>query len=182
MYNLQFRGCIKSYIVLCTLYISFTSCTHETVFNEVKVNDTYSVLIPEYLSPSAKLSENASLQYQSEEREVYAMIVEESREQMQNYDLDYDLQTYFTNIVSKPFTEKIKNGKVEIPGKQDINGNNALITEITGNINNTDIYYKMAVVETPATFYQVLIWTRADRKAEYEADMMKVIGSFKELK
>lgn len=170
------------YLILATCYLLLAACTRETVFTEVKVNDTYTILMPEYLTPGTALHEKASLQYQNTEKEMYAMVVEESKEEMQNYGLDYDLETYFTNIVSKPFTEKIKNGKVSIPGKMDINGKNALITEITGNINDTDIYYKMAVIETPATFYQVLIWTRADRKAETEADMMKAIGSFRELK
>jgi len=169
-------------ITFCLLIlVTVVSCSKETIFNEVKINNTYSMLVPEYLSAAAKVKEQASFQYQNEEKEVYALVIEETKESLLNYGLEYDLATYFTNIVSTPFTEKIKDGKVSIPGKQKINGLDALIAEITGNINNTDIFYKMAVVETPKAFYQVLTWSRADQKVNYEKDMMKMIESFKML-
>ena len=171
--------------ILCALpvvaFIAFNSCIKETVFNEVKVNGQYSVLIPEYLTPAAGMHQQASLQYQNEEKEIYVLVINESKADMQAYDLNYDIDTYYKNIVSTPFLETLKNGKVSIPGRQEINGNKALVAEITGVLNGIDVYYKMAVIETNKKFYQVLTWTRADRKEKYEKDLFKIIESVKEI-
>jgi hypothetical protein len=39
----------------------------------------------------------------------------------------------------------------------------------------------MGVIETPYAFYQILTWTRADKKDEFQPDMNAMIESFKEL-
>lgn len=172
---------IRNVTLLILVAFSFASCKHETVFNEVKVNNRFSVVVPDYMQPCADLHKDASLQYQNTELDIYAMVIEEKKSTMQDYDLDYDIDTYFKNIASQPFIENIKNGKVSPAGRQTIDGNKTLTSEITGNIDGTDVYYKLAIVETKFSFYQILTWTRADRKEKYIADMTKFIESFKEL-
>jgi hypothetical protein len=145
----------------------------------VKVNDRYAISIPEYLQPCVDLHKDASFQYQNTDKDIYAFVIDERKKTMAKYDLDYDLDVYF-KVASQPFLET-KNGKVSTPGKEKINGCEALISEITGNVDGIDVYYKMGVVETPYAFYQILTWTRADKKEEYAADMNRMIESFKEL-
>ncbi len=168
-------------ISFLVVILTFTSCKKQTTFNEVTVNDKYTILIPDYVKPSAGMHQQASLQYQNQEKEFYVLVIDESQSDMKAYDLNYDIETYFQNIVSLPFKENIKNGVVSTPQKREINGANALVAEITGSVNNTDVFYKMAVIESPNKFYQVLTWTRADQKKEYEEDMLKIIESLKEL-
>jgi hypothetical protein len=170
----------RSLFLICILF-SLSSCYHETVFTEVKVNDRYSILVPDYLQPCANLHKDASLQYQNIEKDIYAIVIDEKKITMQGYDLDYDIDLYFKNIASQPFLEKIKDGKISSPENKQINGNKALIAEITGKLEQTEVYYKLAVIETPYEFYQLLTWTRAENKEKYENDMIKIIESFKEL-
>ncbi|MCX6294557.1 MAG: hypothetical protein NTX97_00595 [Bacteroidetes bacterium] len=172
---------INRYIFLFIIPFAFVSCKRETVFTEVKVNNRYSMLVPDYLQPCTDLHKDASLQYQNIEKDVYAMVIDEKKKTMQDYSLDYDIDTYFNNIASQGFAENIKDGKVGIPGRQEINGHKALIAEVTGKIENNDVYYKLALVETPYEFYQILIWTRAQNKKDLEPDIIKMIESFKEL-
>jgi hypothetical protein len=171
----------KRFAFLFIIPFIFSACKHETAFNEVKVNDRYSVAIPEYLQPCADLHPDASLQYQNMEKDIYAIVIDEKKITMQNYDLDYDLDLYFNNIVSQPFLESIKDGKVSPPGRQKIDGHNALVANITGKIQDNEVFYKLALIETPYEFYQVLIWTHLDDKEKIEPDMIKIIESFKEL-
>jgi len=163
--------------------ISFmlASCQHETIFTEVKVNDRYSISIPDYLQPCADLHKDASMQYQNAEKDIYAIVINEKKITMQEYNLDYDIDLYFKSIASQPFLETIKDGKVSIPGRQEIDGHKALIAEITGKIEETEVYYKLAVIESRYEFYQLLIWTRAEHKEKYEKDMITIVESFKEL-
>lgn len=171
----------KRYICLLIVPFALGSCKHETVFTEVKVNNRYSLEIPDYLQPCTDLHKDASMQYQNIEKDIYAMVIDEKKIMMQNYNLDYDLDTYFNNIASQGFAENIKDGKVSIPGRQEINGHKALIANVTGKIENNEVYYKLGLIETPYEFYQILIWTRAQNKEELEPDMIRMIESFKEL-
>lgn len=169
------------YILLLIIPIAFSSCKHETVFTEVKVNNRYSMSIPDYLQPCTDLHKDASMQYQNIEKDIYAMVIDEKKKTMQDYSLDYDIDTYFNNIASQGFAENIKDGKVSIPGRQEIHGNKALIAEVTGKIENNEVYYKLGLIETPYEFYQILVWTRASNKEELEPDIIKMIESFQEL-
>ena len=169
------------FLFLFIVVFTITSCKHEPVFTEVKVNNRFAISVPDYMQPCADLHKDASLQYQNTELDVYALVIEEKKATMETYNLDYDIDLYFKNIASQAFIENIKNGKVSPPGRQTIDGNKALTSEITGNIDGTDVYYKMAIVESKFSFYQILAWTRVDRKEKYEGDMTKFIESFKEL-
>lgn len=171
----------KYSIAVLLISLTLVSCTHETVFKEVKVNNRYSINIPDYLQPCADIHKDASLQYQNVDKDIYAIVINEKKITMQAYDLDYDLDLYFNSVASRPFLETIKDGKVSPPGRQEINGNKAIIAEITGKIEANEVYYRMAVIESPYEYYQVLIWTRAANKDKYLADMTQMIESFKEL-
>lgn len=158
-----------------------SSCKHNAVFTDVKANNRYTIAIPDYLLPCTDLDKGASLQYQNTEKDVYLVVLDEKKKTMASYDLNYTVDTYFNAIASQGFIESIKNGKVSIPGRETINGNKALIAEITGMIDQTNVVYKMAVIETPVAFYQILVWCRAENKDKYEGDMLQIIESFKEM-
>lgn len=178
---IQNKKMFKRYFILLFIPICFATCKHETVFTEVKVNNRYAISMPDYLQPCADIQPDASLQYQNVEKEIYAIVIDEKKSTMQNYDLDYDIDTYFKNITSQGFLENIKDGKISIPGRQEINGNKALIADVSGKLEQNEVYYKLALIESPYEFYQILIWTKADNKANVEGDMIKIIESFKEL-
>lgn len=173
----MFRKLLFSIAIISTI----TSCTKETVFKEVKVNDRYSISVPDYFQPCTDLHKDASLQYQNTEIDIYAMVIDERKKTMENYSLDYDIELYYNNIASQPFLETIKDAKISPAGRQTIDGHKVIITEITGKIEQNAVYYKLAVIETPYAFYQLLIWTRDDNREKYEPDMTRMIESFKEL-
>jgi hypothetical protein len=172
---------LRKFLVLLVVSTAVSGCTHETEFKEVKVNNRYAISIPDYLQPCADLHKDASLQYQNVEKDIYAIVIDEKKVTMQDYNLDYDIDLYFNSIASQPFLETIKDGKVSPPGRQDISGNKALIAEITGKIDANAVYYRLCVIESPYEFYQILVWTRAENKDKYLPDMTRMIESFKEL-
>ena len=137
--------------------------------------------VPDYLQPCTDLHKDASMQYQNVEKDIYALVIDEKKKTMQNYSLDYDIDTYFNNISSQGFSENIKGAKVSVPFRQEIHGQKALIAEVTGKMENNDVYYKLGLIETPYEFYQILVWTRASNKAELEPDIVKMVESFQEL-
>ena len=169
----------RKILTLCSLLFLIASCSNETAFREVKVNDRYAVSIPEYLQPCVDLHKDASFQYQNTDKDIYAFVIDERKKTMAKYDLDYDIALYY-KVATQPFSEA-KNGIVGVPVKEKIDGHDALVSEIKGNLDGIDVYYKIGVIETPFAFYQILTWTRADNKDKYEGDMTRMIESFKEL-
>ncbi|HRG38478.1 MAG TPA: hypothetical protein PK289_08100 [Bacteroidia bacterium] len=168
-------------ILFLLLPLVFFSCNKETTFTEVSVGKKYSIQIPTYMKPCNDIQKDASLQYQNLEKDIYAIVIDEKKVTMQNYDLNFNLDTYYNNISSQGFSESIKNGKISIPGRQEINGNKALVSDITGKLEENEVFYKFAVIESPYEFYQILTWTRAEHREKMEKDMIKIIESFKEL-
>src|ERR1035437_2270908 len=98
---------IRNSTFLLLIVFSFASCKHETVFTEVKVNNRFAISVPEYMQPCADLHKDASLQYQNTELDIYAMVIEEKKSTMEDYNLDYDIDLYFKNIASQAFIENI---------------------------------------------------------------------------
>ena len=172
---------LNRYVLILIIAFAVASCKHETVFTEVKVNNRYSLTIPDYMQPCTDLHKDASMQYQNIDKDIYILVIDEKKKTMQDYSLDYDIDTYFNNIASQGFSENIKDGKVSIPGRQQINGHKALIAEITGKIEENEVYYKLGLIETPYEFYQILVWTRAQNKENLQEDITKMIESFQEL-
>lgn len=171
----------KRYLFFLVTVLVISSCNHKTVFTEVTINNRYSISVPDYLQPCKDLHKDASMQYQNAEKGIYALVIDEKKKTMQDYDINYDIDAYFNNIAKQGFIESIKNGKISVPGRQEINGNKALIAEVTGKVEQTDVYYKLAIIETPYTFYQILSWTSAENKEKFEPDMVKMIESLKEM-
>ncbi|HSH67010.1 MAG TPA: hypothetical protein VLB84_14760 [Bacteroidia bacterium] len=167
--------------LLFIFVVLFISCNQETTFSEVNVNDRYSIMIPTYMKACNDIQKDASLQYQNLDKDVYVIVIDEKKVTMQDYDLNFNLDSYYNSISSQGFSESIKNGKISIPGRQEINGNKALIADITGKLEENEVYYKLAVVETPYEFYQIMTWTRAAHREKLEKDMITIIESFKEL-
>lgn len=174
-------GMIRKLLFSIAIFTLISSCKKETAFKEVKVNERYAISIPDYLQPCVDLHADASFQYQNTDKDIYAFVIDERKKTMASYDLDYDINLYFENIASQPFHEIIKNGKVSPPKKEKIDGHDALVSEITGSVDGIEVYYRMGVIETPYAFYQILTWTRADKKEEFQPDMNTMIESFKEL-
>lgn len=135
------------------------------------------------MEPTNDITEEASLQFQNEEFKIYTIVINESKEDMRVNGLvdSADIHLYFENITSNAFIEQMNNGVVSKPEELNINGSKALIAEITGEFNNTGVFYKFAVVETEKYFNQILVWTRADKKRNFEDDMLKIIKSFREI-
>jgi len=171
----------KQFLFLLIAISVFSSCNKKTVFKEVKINNRYCVLMPDYLQPCTDLDKQASLQYKNGETGIYALVIEDRKKEMQNYDVNLDIDSYFNTIAKQGFVEGIKDGKISIPGRQEINKNKALVADVTGKVNEIEVLYKMAIIETPYTFYQVLIWTSAENKEKLQPDMIKIIESFREL-
>jgi hypothetical protein len=151
----------------------------KTNFKEVKGKTNFTMQMPEYLTEVTDLNADASLQYSNTKEEVYLIVIDDSKEELKKADVTYTLQQYF-DFAAKNLEGSVSNYKLATPVSKTINGNKALVGEITGKFQQYDVYYKIGAIESPKNFYQVVTWTMGDKKDKYAADMDTMIESLKE--
>lgn len=116
-----------------------------------------------------------SLQYESADKDLHVLVIDESKAKIISFGLDYDLDTYM-----KIATRAQDKDGVYVNKSLTINGNKALQTEIKETSNSVKKVYKLTCIETQKFFYQVLIWSDEDKFDSNKEDMEKMINSFKE--
>ncbi len=161
----------------------------ETVKTEtVKVNNLYTVEIPAFLTKAKHLNEEASLQYQNLLKEVYIVVLDESKEAVETVIIDNGLEDYYTfdvdgyaNLLTDGLESSVTFDSIPELHPKKINGLNARTMNFTGKMEGIHIYWDFAFIEGRNNYYQVMSWTLVDRKDKYKDVMSTMINSFKEI-
>ena len=170
--------------------------------NQAKKNDTaqtivvqnkYSIDVPSYLSPTTKLSEDASLQYRSKTLDVTLQVVDEPTSECiaavedvrkEHPDFGED-QSLLDNIARMALISMFDIDKTEIVNcaETKINGMNAvMLNAFQKRTFLTDaIYGSFAVIEGKETLYKVIILAGGTSIKKLSDKLETVIYSFKEL-
>ena len=179
---------MKSCIALISFILLAVSCNLSKDTKEVKSNNKYSLEIPSSLVENKSLNKAASLSYNNLLEELYIIVLDESKEEMNQVMLVNGLnETYgngligYAELLSQNLMKSVKNGKISKLNKTKINSLNAYTTEIEGNINGIKIYYLFAFIEGKDSYYQIMSWTLLNKKQENREKIKNMIFSFKEL-
>jgi hypothetical protein len=136
----------------------------------------YAMQLPGDMLPAHFNDSAASLEYESENRELSIEVVSDSKAKIISFGLDYDLDTYM-----KIATRQIDPQGLYVNKSITINGLKSLQTEITQkNKKNQNIHYKLTCIETPRYFYMISIYTTDQHFESNRNDMEKMVNSFKE--
>ncbi len=149
-----------------------------TRFSRQSFGRVYSLEIPKYMSRTAELNDNADLQYANGVKEAYFIVMVEDKEFLNIVQANFagpdDYFDYFYdnfNISRKKILTKIKT---------NINGMDAVLSEIEGGVDSLDFYYLIGVAESKSAYYNVICWTLYDKREELKNDYKKIIYSLKE--
>ncbi len=160
-------------------------------FKDVKINNLYSMSLPDYLTEGNDLNDEASLQYQNIYKEVYVIVIDEPKQEfidvfkeLGEYDdtkgacdnyCEAQMESIEENM--ETVTSKSKVRKTKIGGAEariaDVAGTQAGITDAMG--------FTVAFVEGKENLYMIMTWTFEKDKSKYQDDMDMMINSFKEL-
>ncbi|TAF67314.1 MAG: hypothetical protein EAZ55_03065 [Cytophagales bacterium] len=144
---------------------------------EIKIKDTYSLSIFDYMTENKDLNDNASFQYSNNKKELYLIVIDESKEELESQ--GYNLKKYF-EFASDNVVKGVKDGKAAEPEKLQIKNYETLQGTVTGKFNNIAVTYLLTIVKTDKQYYQILAWTLTSNKSGI-ADLKTMINSFKEL-
>lgn len=173
----------------CFLLIFFlASCVNEEV-QSINVKGKYEIELPKTLSKANNLHEDASLQYQNIFSEFYTIVIDEPISEFnemvkfdaflkENYSPDL---TGYAYLLKDNLSASIKNGKLSPFENTKINGMEAKLMNISGTVDDLDIYYQIGFIKGKDRYYQIVNWTELKRKETHHKAMERIISSFKEL-
>ena len=162
------------FILLLLSALSFVFFYHENPvkFNSITVPKKFSISIPEYLIATDSIDPSSLLQYKNEKEQMFLLV----REKMDT--VQQPLETIFKKF-SDDLISNMENGNLVKYFPVKINDHDAFIGNIRGSVNETGVYYRIAVIKSTDTMcFEIIIGTTDNDKSRYDEDMDKIIRGF----
>ncbi|MFM2017749.1 MAG: hypothetical protein RL007_1405 [Bacteroidota bacterium] len=134
----------------------------------------YKLELPADMLPD-QLNDNASVQYSDAATGISFFIIDDSKEKIASFGLDYDLETYM-----KISTRTLDSVGLHVNSRIEIDGHPAMQTEIEGKRKGENCKFILTCVETPTFYYRFVIWSPSDRFESNKGAMEAIIQSFSE--
>lgn len=158
-------------------------------FKTVISKNIYSLEVPDFMTESKILHEEASLQYQNLFREFYMVVIDEPIEEFNALiEMEAFLAESYTpnltgyaNLLIDNMESAVDDSEVSEVQDIKINGLPARYFQLTGTVEGIDIFYQIAYLQGKEKYYQLVVWTEQKSKEKYAPAMEKIIMSFKEL-
>lgn len=163
----------------------------KTPVREANINGRYSMMLPEYLTEDSVLNNEASLQYSNIHKEVYIIVIDESKQdfidvytELNEYD---STQSALENYAREQM-ESIRGAmsKITYESKHRLlkTGCGKAITYDVSAFQETiedEMGFKVAFIEGRLNLYMIMTWTFQSSIKLYQDDMDAMVKSFKEL-
>lgn len=177
----------KTFIFIITILI-LQSCGTGNEEQLVTISNKYSLSIPAFLTKVSNLNSDASLEYQHAWKEFYVIVIDESKEEMNQVLVENDLTDYYENniegyskIILDGFQESLNNFEQSVLVDTTVNNMPAKLTTLNGNVEGIDGFYSIGMYEGEDSYYQVIAWTLSSKMYSYKSKMEKIMYSLKEL-
>ncbi len=170
---------LVSLIVLCL----FTACSYSGDLVEVHSTSKdgkakYAISFPNYMESESKkiLGEGADLQYCSFYRNVYCIVIEESKT-----DTNFNLKE-FSNKKIEELENSVKNPLRIDSLQMELASNKALQMQIVGKVGEGElekrILYRLVFIEADEHVFQLNLWGWDERRENYLEDFDRIVKSF----
>lgn len=171
------------YLLLAVSLLS--SCKKET--QTIAIEGRYTIEVPVSLTKTKSLNEEASLQYQDNLNDLYLIVIDEPKttftKALEKNSLEtaykHDLEGY-SKLITDGMESSITIKKFPDFEETTINGLKARLLSFEGLSSGYKVYWKLAFIEGNDTYYQIMVWTQADKRKKFEKEMTAIIDSFKE--
>ncbi len=155
-------------------------------YKEISISDEFRISIPEAMVPTTGLNNEASLQFHNVELELYLIVIEESK---------MELESVWGNTISenKDFPMILQYGRMQLerlgesiniknrvgPKNLTVNELAASRLEISGSVPNVDedLFYLLTFIEGDEKVYTVMSWTLDTNKEAYHTIFLQISNS-----
>lgn len=178
--------------LLIGFFILITACTSEPVKVTTKgATARFTLLLPKdmkEITDKEMRNSDAILQYGNLLRETYVMVVEEEKDSVHEAFRQYEDPTMFSTDLEgycKLITQTYKNNtylnlKKVVFNKYKLKNFESRVMEAEGSFDGNGILYKVVLISGKRSYYQLAVWTLADRKEKLMPELDAVLQSFDE--
>lgn len=144
-----------------------------------KYKNRFEILVPPYLLPDDSLSAQATLKFSDFSNEVFLLVIEEDKSELQRNGITPSAREYYAYILES-ISSSIENFEIVSEKTTKINGLPAMTCEINGTYSDHTLYYIFSVVESENAYYQLLAWTTDAVKNAVKRDFYASFITFRE--
>lgn len=155
-------------------------------FNDININDLYTIKIPKYMKEMKSLHEEASLKYANIFKETYTIVLDEDKQEFIDAFLSYEMYDEtktplenYEEIQSNNFRESIDEAEIILIGKKNINNRTAKQYLVKGKVDGIKIEYIITYIEGDKNMYLLMSWTLDYRMKKYIDTFKFTHNSFK---
>lgn len=148
----------------------------------------YSLSVPDYMKSTTALLDDASTQFQNVYKETYVIVMHETHEdfipiwsEIGEYDSTMTPVENYQSIRLSLMEESMKIKEVRNESKKKINGLEASVVEVTGDVEDIDVplAYFLTFIDSGDKIYMVMGWTLEERADKYRKTFATIGESFK---
>lgn len=158
------------------IYFTVDSLSAQS-FPVAKGGHCYNVEIPEYLTKTYQLNDVASLQYMNASKEAYVMVIDDSKDQLDEVGIKFVDSEDFLNSFIKDYQAESPNRTVSETRNFTANDNEHSQVEMSWDSGETKLYMLITSVETSEHFYKIMCWTLLEYKDDFKEDYLKISSS-----
>jgi hypothetical protein len=140
----------------------------------------FTLELPEYLTKTWDLNDVASLQYQNTMKDVYVVVIEDDKEQLESLGMKFTGPREFLDNFTKDYQKESKKRKLFEVSEFELNGNKLAQVEMSWKEDDIDFYMLITSVESPKHFYKILCWTTVQNSDKYMVDFKTIARSLKD--
>lgn len=165
----------------------------EEDFEKIVINNYYSIMLPKYFSSSNILNDEASLQYQNILKDVYVVIINESKQEFIDTFREYEIYDDSLSVVQnlrdgqlQNLTQFLIDSELISEKSTSLRGLDIELMEIKATIidenEEYDLAYSLAFVEGKEELYTMYFWCKQSQFEKYQNTFQKSISTFRELR
>ena len=173
--------------IICVLLFGVFSAQQ---MKEYKVGNPIKIAVPSTYVKSYDLNDFALAQFTNAVNDKYVVIIQTEKEHLTSLQVSFADIAEAGNYYVKSLVDGLaENGKktVSTPKKMKIGNNDAAELLVQGTFideedhTETDLFYHLTVVETPAYYYQIISWSQLKDRNKNLSEFMNIAKSFAEL-
>lgn len=129
-----------------------------------------SISVPEYLFKTDSIDPTAILQYKNEKEQLVLLIYEKT--DTMNPSIENEFKKF-----SNEFISRISYANLIKYYPREINSHHAMIGNIRGTVNETGVYYRIAVIKADSTYYEVITGVSENHFSDFNDDIDTILSS-----
>jgi hypothetical protein len=158
--------------------VTFTSFAQQF---ETKIGGhEYTLEVPDYLKRTFDLNDVATLQCKNILKDVYLIVIEDDKKELESLEIDFPSTTDFLNYFVKDYNTEAEDRTQSEVVEFENNGNNFSQVELTFKDEAGEYFMLITAVQTKTHFYKIMNWTKLVEKDIYYADFKRTAKSLQD--